>query len=322
MFRGTIDKKDQNRIILVETHIMERLDLSYLPPNCFRMIILSSGSITACIDDVDCFFESPAIICLDELKQFKIYSNNSTEVKIINFNPQFLNMNMCISTVRSANYEHLCEQHSFFQLSPFLTDNINKISFHLSEDTAGKINSSFNGLTQNLVEQKDWYWSCRARSYFIDIINILERIYHNYYIDEPCDTCIKAAISQEFKTMIAYINNHLEEKHTLDTLYAKFRINKNLIEDLFKEFLNTTFYEYLKNRRYEEACYYLRFTDLDGHEIATRIGFSSSQNFCKFFRAIAGVSPSKFRKEMVSNRKGDELLKELLKSRNDSNKNK
>ena len=97
-------------------------------------------------------------------------------------------------------------------------------------------------------------------------------------------------------------------------MYEKFRINKNQIENLFKEYLNTTFYEYLKTRRYEEASYYLRFTELDGEQIACRIGLSSSQNFCKFFKSISGMSPNKFRKTTVMRRKTDEELIELIRT--------
>ena len=91
-----------------------------------------------------------------------------------------------------------------------------------------------------------------------------------------------------------------------------FRINKNQIENLFKEYLNTTFYDYLMNRRYEEATYYLRFTELDGEQIASRIGLSSSQNFCKFFKKMSGTTPNTFRKETVKRRKSDAELLEIL----------
>ncbi len=100
--------------------------------------------------------------------------------------------------------------------------------------------------------------------------------------------------------LLTYINTHLDEKQTLDSLYKMFRINKNQIESLFREFLNITFYDYLKNRRYEEATYYLRFTELDGEQIASRIGLSSSQNLCKFFKQMSGTTPNNFRKEMIA----------------------
>jgi AraC family L-rhamnose operon regulatory protein RhaS len=308
MFVGTINKLDVTRTVLVETHYLSRFDLEYLSNDCFSIVIIKNGSITLQINNTDCYILAPAVLCLDERKTISILSNNCFDVKIIKFDPRFLNVNMLISTIRSSHYEHLCQQHAFFQLSPFLTDDISKICIYLSKDALEKIEYSFNKLTKNLEEQTDWYWSCRARSYFIDIINILERLYHNFYIEEPYDACVKVAISSEFKMLLTYINTNLDKKQTLESLYSMFRINKNQIENLFHEFLKTTFYEYLRNRRYEEATYYLRFTELDGEQIATRIGLSSSQNFCKFFKQMSGTTPNKFRKEMVAKRKNDSEL--------------
>ena len=162
---------------------------------------------------------------------------------------------MLIDTIKCCNYDHLCQQHAFFQLSPFVTEDVTKSCIRISPDVLEKIENSFNNLTRNLEEQADWYWSCRARSYFIDIINILERIYHNFYIEKPYDVGIKVVISGEFKRLLTYVNTHLDEKLTLDYLYSMFRINKNQIENLFKEYLNTTFYEYLRTRRFEEATF-------------------------------------------------------------------
>lgn len=46
--------------------------------------------------------------------------------------------------------------------------------------------------------------------------------------------------------LLTYINTHLDEKQTLDSLYKMFRINKNQIESLFREFLNITFFLLIK----------------------------------------------------------------------------
>ena len=312
MFVGTINKLDTNRTVLVETHYLDRFDPDYLSNDCFSIIVIKNGSLTARIKDKDCHIPAPAVICLDETQTVKVLSNSTSDVIIIKFDPQFLNVNMFIDTIRSCKYEHLCQQHAFFQLSPFVTEDITKFCIRISHDVLVKIESSCNNLTRNLEEQSDWYWSCRARSYFIDIINILERLYHNFYMEESYDVRIKVAISGEFKRLLTYLNTHLEEKQTLDSLYSMFRINKNQIENLFKEYLNTTFYDYLRNRRYEEAAYYLRFTELDCEQIASRIGLSSSQNFCKFFKKMSGTTPNTFRKDTVARRKNDAELIEIL----------
>lgn len=311
MFVGTTNKQDKNKIVLVETYYMDRLDPQILSNDCFSIIIIKSGSLTAKINDVPCQIAGPVAVCLDELKKIVISSNLTAEVRIIKFNPQFLNVNMFISTVRNSQYDHLCQQHAFFQLSPFLTDDINKMFIYLNEDTLGKIVDAFNNLTRNLEEQKDWYWPCRARSYFIDIINIFERIFHNYYIETSYDPSISVRVSSEFKNLLAYVHNHLDEKITLDSLYLKFRINKNQIENIFKYYLHLSFYEYLQQARLQQAKYYLSFTELDGEHIASRIGLSSSQNFCKFFKKMSGTTPKKFRSETVMRRKADPELIEL-----------
>lgn len=315
MFIGTMNKLDVTKLVLIETYHIARFDPKYLSNDCFSIIIIRGGSLTAHIKGVDIHIQAPAVLCLDESKSVRIITNCTSDVRIIKFDPQFLNVNMPINAIRSRQYEHLCEQHALFQLSPFLTTNIRKISFSLNADILERFEISFAHIVENLEKQQDWYWACRARSYFIDIINILERLYHNFYLEESCDYGIKMAISGEFKMLLAYINTHLDEKQTLDSLYAKFWINKNQIENLFREHLNTTFYEYLRQRRYEEAMYYLRFTELDGEQIAARVGFSSSQNFCKFFKQMSGTTPNRYRKEMVSKRKGDPAFSQFAGNR-------
>lgn len=308
MFYGTVDKNDSSRSIMIKTYRMEELDLSKRADDGFCIILIKSGSFTAAIEGKDYQFETPVILCLDERKQVRLTSGSALQVEMINFDPTFLNINMKIETIRKESYCHLCQQHAFFQMSPFLTEDIGKIGFRLSADTLSKIERSFSRMEEQLCDQPDWYWSCRVRSYFIDIINILERIFYNYYIENSFDSCTKEAFSSEFKGIVSYINNHLEEHHTLDSLYQYSRINKNQIEALFKEFMNMTFSHYLRQTRYEQACYYLRFTELHGDEIAARIGFSSSQNFCKFFRKMSGMTPNAFRREMLEKRRNDETL--------------
>ena len=47
MFIGTTNKLDVNRTVLVETHYLDRFDPKYLSNDCFSLIIIKNGSITA-----------------------------------------------------------------------------------------------------------------------------------------------------------------------------------------------------------------------------------------------------------------------------------
>ena len=308
MLIGTIGKLNAGKRALVETYYLSAFDPKYITHDCFCLVILKDGSVTARIGGRELHIQSPAVLCLDETKTVQVLQDNSTDVRMIKFDPQFLNVNLKLDTIRSSAYEHLSQRHAFFQLSPFLNDDAEKMCVRLNGDALEKIEDSFDRMTESLLEQEDWYWSCRARSYFIDLINVIERLYHNFYVRESEGAKSRAAMPGEWRKLLTYINTHLDQKLTLDVLYSMFHINKNHIEELFRKHLDTTFYDYLRTRRYEEAAHYLRYTELGGKEIAARIGLSSSQNFCKFFKAMSGSTPNEFRREVVAKRKSDPEL--------------
>ena len=109
--------------------------------------------------------------------------------------------------------------------------------------------------------------------------------------------------NHELENILVYINNNLNEKLTLKRVYEESGVNKNLIESYFKKFYGTTFYGYIRRKRYKTACEYLKTTDYDFTHIAHKIGLSSSQNFSRFFRSMSGMTPTEYRKiNMIKNK--------------------
>lgn len=107
----------------------------------------------------------------------------------------------------------------------------------------------------------------------------------------------------ELQNILFYINKHLNEKLTLKRVYEEFGTNKNIIEAYFNQFYCTTFYGYIKQKRYEKACKYIKTTDYNFTYIAHEIGLSSAQNFSKFFRSMSGMTPTEYRKiNMIKNK--------------------
>ena len=183
MFVGTKDKNNPNRRVAIQTLYQNEFDITHIPDHAFHVILFKNGEISISISNNGYSLIAPAVLCLNERKTAKVFTQNVYNVNIVSFLPDFLNVNMRLDTLRNSNYSVLCEQHSYFQLSPFLSNNPQKIGFSLSKDTYQKLEYSIENIRKNLSNQADWYWSCRARSYFIDVINILERMYHNYHIN-------------------------------------------------------------------------------------------------------------------------------------------
>ena len=309
MFQGTPNNREYNQWIPVRIRRETHFSIEIAPREYYTFLHLKNGCLILELEEKNFYIEAPAAVCLDERIRVRLQSERQPFFYTVDFRPEFLNVNMKLSLLRNKHYGALCEQHAFFQLSPFLSEDAGDGILRLSPDTLDKMERSARILEANLRDQADWYWSCRARSYFIDIISLLERIFHHYYMEEA-ETVRRPALTDEFKRLVEYINNHLDMRHTLDSLYACFRINKNQIETMFRETLGVTFHDYLQKRRFEEAAYYLRFTKLDGGQIASRIGLSSSQNFSRFFHAASGQTPTEFRQNAVDARNADAGLEE------------
>ena len=63
----------------------------------------------------------------------------------------------------------------------------------------------------------------------------------------------------------------------------------------FKQKSGAGFVEYVNQVRTNKACYLLRETEYQVHEIAIDCGFASISNFNKQFRKAVGISPRDYR---------------------------
>lgn len=81
---------------------------------------------------------------------------------------------MSFELIRSKNYGDIASTHDMFLLKPFIDK---AFVVPICENQSEKIEQSALYMMQELTEQRDWYWSCRGRSYFMEIIIALERMY-------------------------------------------------------------------------------------------------------------------------------------------------
>ena len=111
----------------------------------------------------------------------------------------------------------------------------------------------------------------------------------------------KRSISQSQKNVneiMAYINRHLAEPLTLESIAAEFYLNKDYLGRLFKEHTHATIGHYISVQRANLAQTMLA----EGQtvtEVQEKLGFSSYAYFFKFFKKMTGISPSQYRKDNV-----------------------
>ena len=263
----------------------------------FTILLMYKGGASARLNQNPLILYAPDMICLSSRDLFCIQSVHAhTRLYTVSFDTALLDKKLTLKTVyryKEEGYGDLCTRHAYCQLKPFLCEELSKKYFVLHTKYAGRFLNLILKLKQELRNRPDWYWCFRARSLFLGLLQILEEVV--YSADMNCHG--RKQIPEDFKRLLKYIDCHLKEPITLQSLYENFYINPLHIEKLFSAYFSMSFREYIRLKRFETAKELLRFTDLSGKEIAQAIGLSSSQNFCTFFKAMSNMSPEVFRRK-------------------------
>lgn len=82
----------------------------------------------------------------------------------------------------------------------------------------------------------------------------------------------------------------------LDSVAERMNISKGYLSQFFREQTGVNFSDYLEDLRMAEAKKLLATTELPVFEIAAKVGYSSSNTFCRAFKRINGVSTTDFRR--------------------------
>ena len=267
---------------------------------CFALIMIYEGVALFQVGNVSFEAMGPCFVCLDETHSPKVLRSHGLKCDSIYFNPTFLNVNMTFSRVRSGNYEELASIHDFFLLRPFT--GVNQYVFPVFDAYLDNVKRLFSMIENELREQPDWYWSCRSRSYFMEMMLLLERTYGLISRDDSPGNADRI-LNQHVKRAIVYIENNYRESVTLEMVAKAAALSHSSLTQLFKKELEMTPIEYVWHHRIVVAKKFLAFTELPIKDIASRCGFKTMQHFSRKFEESTGCTPTTFRTASVSERK-------------------
>ena len=100
----------------------------------------------------------------------------------------------------------------------------------------------------------------------------------------------------KFNLIFEYINNNFMNDITLDKIADVAGFSKFHFSRLFKQFTDTTFYDYLNQRRVKEAEKLLLNPELTITDVAMHSGFSSISTFNRVFKDFKECTPTEFKK--------------------------
>lgn len=100
----------------------------------------------------------------------------------------------------------------------------------------------------------------------------------------------------KMKVVIKYVENHYAEKITIGEIADVVGFSESHFMRYFKETMNTSFIEYLKDYRLAMSARLLQASEASILEISQEVGFESLSYFNRAFKKRYGVTPGQFRK--------------------------
>lgn len=127
--------------------------------------------------------------------------------------------------------------------------------------------------------------------------SLLTRIMENSWFPENQKSLPGKDSSEQVLAEIKnYIDEHFNEKISLDDIADNFFINKFYMIRLFKSRYGDTIINYQIGQRINNAKRLLRFSDMSMEEIGFECGFEDANYFSRSFKKVEGESPSTYRK--------------------------
>ena len=101
---------------------------------------------------------------------------------------------------------------------------------------------------------------------------------------------------QSLQYVKSYLEEHYQERITLDRLAGQFYVNKFYLARTFKEQFGVTILGHLDQVRVTHAKRLLRFSNMTVEAVGREIGIPEPGYFSRVFRKVEGVAPGEYRR--------------------------
>jgi AraC-like DNA-binding protein len=256
----------------------------------FRCIYVKTGFGILKNREISQLVTAPSIICLNEKDSAEIIEATGLTLDILYFDPTCFGPELTFDNL-NAHTDSYNDDFWFFR--PFMIRRESYVGASKTNQYSGNRISELISLAgQELTDQRDGLWPCRSRSFFIELLLLVNRIYND---DEGNECVFVGKMDDEIREIVNYIHIHYPEKTTMDTITKTFHTNKTTINQKFKSVMGFTVIQYLNNLRMQIACSFLRKTELTVGEIMERVGFKDDAHFLRMFKKYAHCTPSVYR---------------------------
>ena len=280
----------------LDLYVMDTLKPLDAVEPLFRIVLVDGGSGIAVIGDKRYPFLSPCVFVLNEKETIHLEKQvGDIHFHMIAFHPRIINSLFEYDFIwghLSGNAMDVMIQDMFWLHMFTHRDEANWGQMMLNPISHKKTLLLITTVEEKLQDKQDLYWICRSRSYFIELLIFLTRLFHENI------TPVSIALNQATELVddiILFLHANYAKKITLSDITKEFGINRTSVNAVFQDKTGDTIITYLIRLRMNVAAVLLKDTNIPIKDISDRVGYNNLNNFSRAFKQKIGYPPAQYR---------------------------
>ena len=283
-----------DRVVDIYPERSDKLPEYINDPENYKVIILEKGSFEIRSEGQTRVVKAPALIGLSQKDVLDYKILQGIKVCILFFKPTVIRDEFTYDRIDSGEFNEawgtsIYQDYILIRAVTYST-NVCDRAIEIPLNALKRMKELYTAAEKELHGQKDGFWPCRSRSYLMELL-----FYIVYTFVEASPDNEVSPEQDDFSKIAEYLNEHLDEPITVETVTKKFAINRNKLNDIFMKQASMTCHDYLLNLRLDLAKVMLTNTELPINEISSRIGYPDANYFAKLFKNVTGRTPSQYR---------------------------
>ena len=283
-----------DRVVDIYPERSDKLPEYINDPENFKVIILEKGSLEIRSEGQTRVVKAPALIGLSQKDVLDYKILQGIKVCILFFKPTVIRDEFTYDRIDSGEFNEawgtsIYQDYILIRAVTYST-NVCDRAIEIPLNALKRLKELYSAAEKELHGQKDGFWPCRSRSYLMELL-----FYIVYTFVEASPDNEVSPEQDDFSKIAEYLNEHIDEPITVETVTKKFAINRNKLNDIFMKQASMTCHDYLLNLRLDLAKVMLTNTELPINEISSRVGYPDANYFAKLFKNVTGRTPSQYR---------------------------
>lgn len=151
-------------------------------------------------------------------------------------------------------------------------------------------------LINRLIEDINSTRSFKQTKIRLTLLELMLYLSANHTTLPSSQTKVSLQLNDSLSLAINYINTHIFDNLTLDTVSKEAGISKYYFSREFKTRTGLSFVSYINTIRCKKAAELILTEKYSIHQIAIMCGFDTDSYFAKIFRKVFGITPSEYSK--------------------------